>query len=405
MSIKKIAPTLVAAAVATVLASCQAQETKAGKAAASAMPMAQSGPPPLAPLGPPPIPPDNKNFPAKVELGKILFFDPRLGGDASTGCSTCHEPDQGWAWAEDFSRGYPGTVHWRNSQTIVNSAYYGRNFWAGSVPSLEKQAPSAAKGGVAGNGENDIMEARLALIPEYRKRFKEVFGTEWPLIGDAWRAIAAFERTLVQRDTPLDKYLQGDKTALTEQQLRGMKLFNGKAGCIQCHNGALASDQDYHNIGVPPNTRWEEDGLAQVTFRFEHYAKGQTEEGYRKAKSDWGFYFRSKNAWDRGKFRTPSLRYTAYTAPYMHNGVFYTMEEVVDFYNRGGFDEDGRTTPFPENKSKLIKPLGLTDEEKEDLVAFLEAFSGDEITMEKPKLPEYAPLFTKAELEAAQEAK
>ena len=409
MSIKKIAPTLVAAAVATVLTACQAQETKSGAAATSGKSMAaktvQAGPPPLAPLGEPPIPPDNKNTPAKVELGKVLFFDPRLGGDASTGCSTCHEPDQGWAWAEDFSRGYPGTVHWRNSQTIVNSAYYGRNFWAGSVPSLEKQAPSAAKGGVAGNGENDIMEARLALIPQYRKQFKEVFGTEWPLIGDAWRAIAAFERTLVQRDTPLDKYLQGDKSALSEQQVRGMALYNGKAGCIQCHNGALASDQDYHNVGVPANKRWEEDGLAQVTFRFEQYAKGQTEEGYRKAKSDWGFYYRGKNAWDRGKFRTPSLRYTAYTAPYMHNGVFYTMEEVVDFYNRGGFDEDGRTTAFPENKSKLIKPLGLTDEEKEDLVAFLEAFSGEEIAMEKPKLPEYAPLFTKAELEAAQEAK
>ncbi len=409
MSIKKIAPTLVAAAVATVLTACQAQETKSGAAATSGKAMAaktaQAGPPPLAPLGEPPIPPDNKNTPAKVELGKVLFFDPRLGGDASTGCSTCHEPDQGWAWAEDFSRGYPGTVHWRNSQTIVNSAYYGRNFWAGSVPSLEKQAPSAAKGGVAGNGENDIMEARLALIPQYRKQFKEVFGTEWPLIGDAWRAIAAFERTLVQRDTPLDKYLQGDKSALTEQQVRGMALYNGKAGCIQCHNGELASDQDYHNVGVPANKRWEEDGLAQVTFRFEQYAKGQTEEGYRKAKSDWGFYYRGKNSWDRGKFRTPSLRYTAYTAPYMHNGVFYTMEEVVDFYNRGGFDEDGRTTAFPENKSKLIKPLGLTDEEKEDLLAFLEAFSGEEIMMEKPTLPEYAPLFTKAELEAAQEAK
>ncbi|WP_419631575.1 cytochrome-c peroxidase, partial [Thiolapillus sp.] len=234
---------------------------------------------------------------------------------------------------------------------------------------------------------------------------KEVFGTDWPLIGDAWRAIAAFERTLVQRDTPLDKYLQGDKSALTEQQLRGMKLYNGKAGCIQCHNGELASDQDYYNIGVPPNKRWEEDGLAQVTFRFENYAKGQNEENYRTAKSDWGFYFRGKNQWDKGKFRTPSLRYTMYTAPYMHNGVFYTMEDVVDFYNRGGFDEDGRTTLFPETKSKLIKPLGLTDEEKEDLVAFLEAFSGEEIAMEKPKLPPYTLLFTKAELEAAQEAK
>lgn len=409
MSTKKIAPTLVAAAVMTALTACQAQETKSGDAATPAKSMVaktvQAGPPPLAPLGEPPIPPDNKQTPAKIELGKILFFDPRLGGDTSTGCSTCHEPDQGWAWAEDFSRGYPGTVHWRNSQTIINSAYYGRNFWAGSVPSLERQAPAAAKGGVAGNGENDIMEARMALIPEYRKRFKEVYGSEWPLIGDAWGAIAAFERTLVQRDTPLDKYLQGDKSALSEQQVRGMDLYNSKAGCIQCHNGELASDDDYHNVGIPPSKRWEEDGLAQVTFRFEQYAKGQTEEGYRKVKSDWGLYYRSKNKWDRGKFRTPSLRYTAYTAPYMHNGVFYTMEEVVDFYNSGGFDEEGRTTPFPENKSQLIKPLGLTDEEKEDLIAFLEAFSGEEMLMDKPRLPAYAPLFTKAELEAAQEAK
>ncbi|WP_335342320.1 cytochrome-c peroxidase, partial [Sedimenticola hydrogenitrophicus] len=365
----------------------------------------QAGPAPLAPLGPPPIPPDNLQSDAKAELGKILFFDPRIGGDASTACSSCHEPEQGWAWSEDLSRGYPGTVHWRNSQTIVNSAYYGRGFWAGSVPSLEKQAPAAAKGGVAGNGEDDIMEARLALIPEYRKRFKEVFGTQWPLIQDVWRAMAAYERTLVQRDTPLDKYLQGDQAALSEEQVRGKVLFEGKAGCIQCHNGALASDQDYYNIGVPANRRWEEDGLAQITFRYEQYAKGQTEEGYRTAKSDWGFYYRSKNKWDKGKFRTPSLRYTAHTAPYMHNGILYTLEDVVEFYDRGGFDEEGRTTQFPENKSKLIKPLGLTDEEKADLVAFLEAFSGDPITAEKPTLPEYAPLFTRAELEAAQEAK
>ena len=366
---------------------------------------ASAGPPPLAPLGEPPIPPDNKQTPEKIELGKLLFFDARIGGDASTGCSTCHEPDQGWAWAEDFSRGYPGTVHWRNSQTIVNSAYYGRGFWVGSVPSLEKQAPSAAKGGVAGNGENDIMEARLALIPDYVERFRDVWGTQWPLIDDAWKSIAAFERTLVQRDTPLDQYLQGDEGALSDQQKKGMELFNGKAGCIQCHNGALASDQDYHNIGIPPNKRWEEDGLAQITFRFEQYAKGQTQEGYRTAKSDWGFYYRGKNKWDKGKFRTPSLRYTLYTAPYMHNGVFYTLEEVVDFYNAGGQDEEGRTTLFTDTKSPLIKPLGLSDEEKADLLAFLEAFSGDEILMDKPAQPPYAPRFTKAELEQAQEEK
>ena len=354
--------------------------------------------PPLAPLGEPPIPADNPQTPAKIELGKLLFFDPRLGGDASISCSSCHDSEQGWAWAEDFSRGYPGTVHWRNSQTIINSAYLGKQFWAGAASSAEAQARSAARGGVAGNGEDDLMEARLALIPEYRQRFREVFGDEWPLIRNAWRAIAAFERTLVQRDTPLDQYLQGDESALSEQQKRGKELFEGKANCIACHNGPLASDQKYYNVGVPPALRWEEDGLAQITFRFEQYAKGVTEEMYRTIKDDAGLYYRSKNPWDKGKFRTPSLRYTLYTTPYMHNGAFYTLEEVVDFYDRGGFDEEDRTTDFPENKSPLIKPLGLTDEEKEDLVAFLEAFSGEEILMDKPKLPEYAPLFSEAEL-------
>ena len=180
---------------------------------------------PLAPLGDPPILLDNPQTEAKVELGKMLFWDPRLGGDASTACVTCHEPDQGWAFGDALSRGYPGTVHWRNSQTVVNSAYLGKLFWAGSAKSLEAQAPSAAKGAVAGNGENDVMETRLAFIPEYRRRFNEVFGTEWPLIADAWRAIAAFERTLIHNDTPLDQYLNGDKAALSDQQIAGMELF------------------------------------------------------------------------------------------------------------------------------------------------------------------------------------
>ena len=350
--------------------------------------------PPLAALGPVPIPPDNPNTPAKVELGKMLFFEPAVGGDTSTPCSACHEPDQGWAWAEDISRGYPGTVHWRNSQTTVNSAYYPRLFWAGSVPSLEAQAKSAAGGAVAGNAEFDIVEARLALMQEYRKRFNEVFGDEFPLYRNAFRAIAAFERAdLVQRDAPIDNYFNGDKDALSEEQKRGMALFNGKANCIECHNGAMATDFDYYNIGVPTLPRWDEDGLAQITYRYEMYAKGSNEEMYKNYKEDPGFYFRDKNVWNKGKFRVPSLRYTMYTAPYMHNGTLMTLEDVVDFYNQGGGNN-----VFSANKSDLIKPLGLSDEEKEDLVAFLEAFSGDEIEIERPKMPGYAPLFTKAEL-------
>ena len=355
--------------------------------------------PGLTTLGAIPVPADNKQTDAKIELGKLLFFDPRLGGDASISCASCHDPKEGWAWPDQISRGYPGTVHWRNSQTIVNTAYYNKLFWAASAPSLEAQAPSAAKGGVAGNGENDLMEARLALIPEYKKRFNEVFGDEWPLIANAWRAIASFERTLNQYDTPLDKYIEGDKSALSEEQIRGKALFEGKANCIACHNGAMATDEQFYNIGVPYSLRWEEDGLAQITFRFENYAKGVTEEKYRTVKDDMGLYFRGKMNSDKGKFRVPSLRYTAYTAPYMHNGELFTLEEVVDFYNAGGVTEDERTTDFTETKTPLIKPLGLTDEEKEDLVAFLEAFSGDEIAMQKPILPDYKPLFTREELE------
>ena len=124
----------------------------------------------------------------------------------------------------------------------------------------------------------------------------------------------------MQTDTPLDNYLRGDEAALTDQQKRGMDIFNGKAGCLQCHNGALATDEKFYNVGVPPLQRWEQDGLAQITFRFELYAKGSYEEMYRTTKADPGLYFRTKNKWDKGKFRTPSLRYTQYTAPYMHNG-------------------------------------------------------------------------------------
>jgi cytochrome c peroxidase len=360
--------------------------------------MTEAAKPMLAPLGPVPVPADNKQTDAKIELGKLLFFDGRLGGDGSTSCASCHNTQLGWDFPTDISLGYPGTVHWRNSQTIINSAYYGKLFWAGSSKSLEAQAKSAATGAVAGNGESDIMESRLALIPEYQKRFQAVFGDQWPKIGNAWKAIAAFERTLVQTDTPLDRFLQGDPSALTGEQQRGKMLFENKAGCIQCHNGPLASNEAYYNIGVPTNLTWESDPLRQITFRYELYAKGSNEQMYRTTKADPGLYFRGKLKQHKGKFRVPSLRYTRYTAPYMHNGTLATLKEVVEFYNRGGVAADGRGTGYPKTKSALIKPLGLSDEEIADLLAFLDAFSGDKIVMTPPKLPPYAALFTKQEL-------
>lgn len=348
---------------------------------------AQDRPSMLAPLGAPPSPLDNPTTPEKVELGKLLFFDDRLSGNGAMPCVACHLPEAGWDFPEKISLGYPGTTHWRNSQTIINSAYYGKLFWAGSSKSLEGQARSAARGGVAGNGEDDGLEAKLAFVPEYRKRFKSVFGDTWPNIRNAYMAIAAFERTLVQTDTPFDNYMRGDDSALSASQKNGLALFTGKAGCVQCHSGALLSNQKYYNLGVPPYDGWETDAVAQITFRFELYSKGVTEDKYRKYKDDPGLYFRTKQTADLGKFRVPSLRYTKYTAPYMHNGMIETLTDVVDFYDAGGGENE-----FSASKSPLIKPLGLSTEEKSDLVAFLESLSGERITMEAPDLPPSAPL-------------
>jgi cytochrome c peroxidase len=342
------------------------------------------GPRPLGPLPPVPVPADNPMSPAKIELGRILFWDDRLSGDVSTPCVACHQPELGWGDGRDVSPGYPGTEHWRNSQTVLNAAYYAKLFWAGEVTSLESQAAAAATGNVAGNGDPFMMEERLRQVPDYVRRFKEVFGVEHRTIDLAWQAIAAFERTLVSEpeNVPFDRFARGDAGAVSTEAKRGLALFQGKAGCLQCHHGPLASDESYYNLGVPKNPTFDADPLRQITLRYQHVIRGVPEAVYRTADRDLGLYYTTKRDEDRGKFRTPSLRELTYTAPYMHNGVFKTLEEVVAFYNRGGGD-DPRKTP-------LLKPLGLTASEQQDLVAFLRSLSSDRpILVERPDLPEY----------------
>lgn len=342
------------------------------------------GIPTLASLPEVSVPADNPLTEAKAALGRLLFFDARLSGDASTSCANCHDPEFGWGDGSDISRGYPGSEHWRNSETIINAAYLQKFFWAGEAKSLEKQANSAITGNLAGNGDTVLIEERLAQCPEYVQQFQEVFGTPRPLYGDVLRAIAAYEYTLVQRDTPFDRYMAGDSAALSEKAKRGLVLFQGKAACIQCHNGALFTDQDYHNLGVPENESFEYYPLRQISLRYQHYIRGVPEEIYRSARRDLGLYYTTKREEDMGKFRTHSLRYLLYTPPYMHNGVFYTLEDVVDFYDQGGGDD-------PE-KSPLLKPLRLSKGEKEDLIEFLLSLSGDEIIHELPELPPYEVL-------------
>ncbi len=211
------------------------------------------------------------------------------------------------------------------------------------------------------------------------------------MLGDAWMLVATFERGgLTQKDSPLDRYLNGDKDALSAQALKGKELFEGKANCIECHNGPMLSDEKYYNLGVPRPLEWEEDGLNTITFRWENYAKGVTEKNYREWKDDAGLSFTTKRPDDVGKHRTQPLRYLAFTPPYMHAGQFYTLEEVIDFYNEGGGENEFTDGTHGFNtKTPILKPLDLTDEEKEFLVIFLDEISGEEIRMPVPRSPLY----------------
>lgn len=335
--------------------------------------------PSLATLPPVTAPVDNPTTPEKVELGRMLFWDGRLSGNGSMGCVVCHLPELGWGTGTPISFGYPGTEHWRNSQTILNSAYYNKLFWEGSVTSLEGQAPKAAGGAVAGNGDGATMEMRLRFVPEYVTAFNEVFGTDWPNLQHAWNAIAAFQRTIVTdaSKVPFDRFLAGDTGAMSDTARRGFELFTGEAGCIACHNGALVSDQRFYATGVPAAPEFAEDPLYQITLRWELYSKGVPEAVYRAGDDDLGLYHVTKRPDDRGRFRTPSLRELVWTGPYMHNGVFETLEEVVAFYDQGG--GPGNT---------VLQPLNLSDAQQADLVAFLQSLSMDEpLLIEPPDLP------------------
>ncbi len=336
----------------------------------------------LGPLPPVPVPADNPMTPEKVELGKLLFFDGRLSGDLSTPCSACHLPSQGWGDGNAISRGYPGTKHWRNSQTILNSAYYTKLFWAGEVSSLERQADAAFTGNLAGNLDPHLAEERLRQVPEYVERFQKVFGGP-PIYANVLKAVAAFKRTIVSKNVPFDNYAQGDQSALSSKAKEGLALFAGKAQCVGCHSGALFSNQGFAAIGVPESDEFKTDVERQIALRFQHFSRGVSEAEYRKADRDLGLYYTTKRDEDRNKFRVPSLRDLKYTAPYMHNGVFKTLEEVVEFYNQGGGDVH--------NKDPRLKALKLSEGEKKALVEFLLSLSGDPVLVEPLKLPEYAP--------------
>ena len=307
----------------------------------------------------------------KAELGKLLFFDKRISGDAARACNECHAPQKGYGDGSALSEGYPGTLHWRNAQTLLNAAHQKDLHWPGSQGDLDTSIRTHVTGWILLNDDGRALEERMVQVPEYDKRFREVYPSikRHPMFGQIMGALSEFVKTLVSdpKKVPFDRYMAGDKSALTPQQVQGLELFKGKANCVACHNGPLLSDKGYHNTGVPTHPELLTNPQRQIAARLENMTIGVS--GYDTMIEDLGRYMYTKNKKDVRSFRTPSLREVKYTAPYMHNGTLATLEDVVEFYNQGGGKDS--------NKDAALKPLGLTAEEKAALGAFLQSLSSD----------------------------
>ena len=298
-----------------------------------------------------PIPPTNLSYAQKVELGKQLYFEPRLSKNNSVSCAFCHNPGTGFADARQFSIGAFGTAGGRQAPTVYNTGFIPLQFWDGRAGSLEEQAIGPIHNPIEMAEMHETVVPKIAKIPGYQKQFQLIFGGGASLQHIA-EAIAAFERTIVSQNSAFDKYAMGETAAMNEAAVRGLALFRGKARCILCHNGPNFTDDQFHNLGVP-----------QVG----------------PLKEDLGRYMVTRAQHDKGAFKTPTLRSVVETAPYMHDGVFKTLEEVIDFLDAGGGSNP--------NLSALMKPLGLSSEEKADLIEFLKALTGAPIKVIMPKLP------------------
>jgi cytochrome c peroxidase len=304
---------------------------------------------PDVPLGLAPVfwPDDNYYTPAKAELGRLLYFDKRLSSDGTVACATCHAPEHAFTDGAPVSTGINGQKGGRSAPTVINRAYSTLQFWDGRARSLEDQAKGPIANPIEMTKEktekaaHNAVVTRLKRVPGYVERFQDVFGTEDFTIDHVAMAIATFERTVLSGNAPYDRYKNGDQDALTEAQVRGMNIFLKKAKCDSCHIGFNFSDGSYENIGI----------------------------GMDKPDPDLGRYAVTGKEEDKGAFKTPTLREVEHTGPYMHDGRYKTLEEVVEHYDKGGVKN-----PWLDER---IKPLNLSKQEKADLVAFLKALSGE----------------------------
>lgn len=328
----------------------------------------------LAQTGAVPAPAANPGTQEKIELGKKLFFDRRLSGDGTMSCSTCHDPEKGFSDDLAISLSYPTTRNWRNSPTLYNVGFQKFLFHDGRAHTLEEQALFPMMSAFEMNQNLDFVEEELRSVPEYVEAFRKVFNGEVTRERIAM-ALAAFQRTILSSNSPLDRWLAGDTKALSPQARQGYELFIGKGKCVQCHDGVNLSDDSFHALNVPENEAQEKDPRVAATRRF--VAKVSHYEDYLTLKEDPGRYLVTKDRKDWKAFKTPTLREIAKTGPYMHNGIFETLDQVIDFFDRGGGAGNA-----------ALKPLGLTAEEKQALKRFLEeGLAGVPEPFRYPKLP------------------
>ena len=287
-----------------------------------------------------PVPEDNPLTAEKIALGRRLFFDPLLSRDYTLSCGSCHDPRRAFTDGLPVAVGIQGRHGTRNAPTLVNRAYGKAQFWDGRAASLEEQALQPIENPDEFDMTIEEVLVRLKAQGDYPSLFLSAFGGEVNA-EDLGRALATYVRTIFSGEAPIDRYMSGEREALSEKQLQGLRLFRGKANCTACHLGPTFTDEQFHNTGVA----WREGKL-----------------------TDPGRFKVTRKQEDRGKFKTPTLRDVFRTAPYMHDGSFATLTEVVEFYNEGG-----RANPTLDTE---LRTLHLEPEEKASLLAFLETLSG-----------------------------
>ena len=301
-------------------------------------------------LPPVPYPADNPANPAKTELGKVLFYDPRLSTSGQIACASCHDPQLGWGDGKRVAFGHDRKLGARNAMTIWNTAFYSSLFWDGRATSLEDQARFPVQDHLEMNESLTAMESRVKKYEGYKTMFAKAFDGDSTIDLDRiFKAIATFERSIVSPKSRFDLFITGKSDAITDQELLGLHLFRTKAGCVNCHNSGLFADNKFHNDG-------------QTLFA--------------SANEDLGLYNVTGIKEDVGKFKTPSLREVMNTGPWMHHGNFPTMKDVVLLYNLGNpapiprSYKGNRDSLLPKT-SPLLKKLNMTDDEINAVISFL----------------------------------